>query len=306
MNTKCLTLKCAYNIHTNTGISDKHCCLACESGQSIHDELCEKTVFRITSNSNSPDIKDAYFLSHNGLGDNITCIGAVLFLLKYYNRIFFLCKDYNEQNVKLLFLNKSVITVSINSGREFDHCKEIINAVDKDKNDLFISGYHKTYLSSHITSKGLLNYTNANKYNLKYDFIREFYEDIKLDTSIYADYFDIKTEESLALYLAITDLKIIFLHTQASNKTIDLNNIIELFINKENYIVICPNKNIYNKTDLHYELADKYVMLKVADYIDVIKNAEEIHVIDSCFACIVYPLLLAKKLSSTKTIIYDR
>jgi hypothetical protein len=279
-------------------------CLTLASDQNIHGPLCEKSEIRITCNS--PDIKDAFFLSHNGLGDNITCIGAVLFLLKYYKTIYFLCKDYNERNVKLLFHNKSVITVSINSGREFDHCKEIIDSVDKNKNDVFISGYHKTYLSSHITSEALLNYTKANKYNLKYDFIREFYNDILLDTCIYVHYFDIKTEESLSLYLDIADYKIIFLHTQASNKTIDLNNIIEIFINKENYIVICPNKNIYNKTDLYYELANKYVMLKVADYIDIIKNAEEIHVIDSCFACMVYPLLLAKKLSSSKTIIYDR
>ena len=37
--------------------------------------------------------KSAYFLSHNGLGDNITNIGAINFLLNYYETIYFLCKD---------------------------------------------------------------------------------------------------------------------------------------------------------------------------------------------------------------------
>ena len=56
--------------------------------------------------------KNAYFLSHNGLGDNITSIGAVNFLLNYYENIFFLCKDIHEDNVKLLFNNKPVIIVA--------------------------------------------------------------------------------------------------------------------------------------------------------------------------------------------------
>ena len=37
--------------------------------------------------------KSAFFLSHNGIGDNITNIGAINFLLQYYNSIYFLCKD---------------------------------------------------------------------------------------------------------------------------------------------------------------------------------------------------------------------
>jgi hypothetical protein len=251
-------------------------------------------------------LKDAYFLSHNGLGDNITNIGAVLFLLNYYNKIYFLCKDCYEQNVKLLFENKAVITIPINSGREFDHCIEIINSVDKEKNDIFISGMHKGHNYKHITCKSLLNYNRNNKYSLNYDFIREFYEDNMMDTSIYVDYFDIKTNESTLLYKNIGERKIVFMHTQASNKTIDISNIVDFFINRHNYIIICPNKNVYDKTHANYELAEKYIMLRVADYIDIIKNAEEIHVVNSCFSCMVYPLQLANKLSASNCIIYER
>ena len=40
--------------------------------------------------------KSAYFLSHNGLGDNITSIGSIIFLLQYYETIYFLCKNNYE------------------------------------------------------------------------------------------------------------------------------------------------------------------------------------------------------------------
>ena len=58
--------------------------------------------------------KSAFFLSHNGIGDNITNIGAINFLLQYYNSIYFLCKDIYEENVKLLFNNKKLITIPFN------------------------------------------------------------------------------------------------------------------------------------------------------------------------------------------------
>ena len=52
-------------------------------------------------------LSTAYFVSHNGLGDNITNIGAVNFLLQYYEIIHFLCKDDYANNVKHLFSNNT-------------------------------------------------------------------------------------------------------------------------------------------------------------------------------------------------------
>ena len=38
-------------------------------------------------------LNKAYFLCHNGLGDIFTMIGAINFLLNYFEEIYFLCKN---------------------------------------------------------------------------------------------------------------------------------------------------------------------------------------------------------------------
>ena len=129
---------------------------------------------------------EAYFLSHNGLGDNITSIGAVRFLLKYYNKIYFLCKDNYLKNVELLFSNLNVNIISVDKNNENYDCEKIINSNYTNKNvDIFICGSHKNYLKSKITNKLFLEYKSDNKnYKIQYNFIENFYKDINLDLSI--------------------------------------------------------------------------------------------------------------------------
>lgn len=252
---------------------------------------------------------NAYFLSHNGLGDNITSIGAVNFLLKYYNTVYFLCKNIHEKNVKNFFIDKNVVVVPFNSKNEFRECKKIINSVYNDNNnDIFICGYHKSYLKSKITNEYLLQYKKDDKhYSINYSFIKEFYDDIGLDLSIYYEYFDIPSNvDSLNLYNEIKNYNIIFMHTQSSNKTISLDDIINKFIENDEYIIICANKNVYDKDSNKYMIVNKYVNIPVSNYIDIIKNSYEIHVIDSCFSCIVLPLSLTKKMKCNYFKIYDR
>ena len=176
--------------------------------------------------------KSAYILSHCGLGDNITMIGAINFLLLHYNNIYLLCKDKYESNVKLLLNNKNVFTIPFDHKNEKYNCKKIINNIESNKYiDIFICGIHKSYLKSKITNQAIINYNKNNKYNIKFQHIKMFYNDMNLDLSIYYDYFDIKsTEESIKLYEKIKKLKIIFCHTQSSTKKINLpDNIKKLF-----------------------------------------------------------------------------
>ena len=248
----------------------------------------------------------AFFLSHNGLGDNITNTSAIHYLLDYYETIYFLCKDIYVENVNLLFANKSVITIPINSANEYNNCKKIINRILKA--DLFISGNcHTSYLKSRITHPILLNYKKTDShYSCKYTHIIQFYHDIGLDLSIYFNYFNIESsEKSIEYYEQIKQYKIVFLHTKSSNKEIVLDDIIELY-NKDEYIIICANKNVYKSETPKYKLADKYVNIYIVYYIDIIKNAEIIHVIDSCFNCIIYPLITTNKIFPKEYKIYDR
>jgi hypothetical protein len=251
--------------------------------------------------------KSAYVLSHNGLGDNITMIGAVIFLLDYYDTIYFLCKKSYQKNVDLFFLNKAVITVPFNSENEYIECFNIINEAF-DTSDIFIDGQCHNYCKSKITHPLLASRIPNNKdYVMPYEHISKFYYNMGLDLSIYFENFNINSSEvSKRIFDLVKSYKIVFLHTQASNRTLDLSSIIDLYKNNKEYIIISANKNVYNENDEYYTITESFVNLFIADYIDIITSAEEIHVIDSCFSCIVYPLLNTKRLSAKKCCIYER
>jgi len=242
----------------------------------------------------------AYFVSHNGLGDNITSIGAVNFLLQYYETVHFLCKDIHAKNIEYLFTNIPVVIVPFNSyNDEFNEIKDILNKVS---GDIFASGLHKQYIQNRITHPDVLTYKQTDKnYSVIFDHIRRFYYDIGLDLSIYCEYFDIKsTPTSYQYYEEIKDYKIIFIHSKASNHEVNYNYVYEQYKNNKDYIMICANTNMYDKDHTLYEIADKYVNIYLALYIDIIKNAELFYMIDSCFSCIIYPLMMTNRISKDK------
>lgn len=250
----------------------------------------------------------AYLLSHNGLGDNITMIGAINFLLLHYKTIYFLCKDKYKLNVELLINHPNVIIIPFNHKSEKTSCEKIINNVySNDNTDIFICGFHKRYLKSKITNLSILNYKQNNKYSIKWNHIREFYQDMNLDLSIYYEHFNINsTNKSIALYEKIKHLNIVFSHTQSSTRTISLPENIKQYANDDKYIIICSNENVYNENHCHFELANNFINIPLVEYIDVIKNACEIFIIDSCFSCIVHPLSVLNKLNAQKIEIQTR
>ena len=265
----------------------------------------------------------AYLLTYNGLGDYITMIGAIKFLLKYYKRIYMICRTSSAENVKLFFNDDQLTIIPIppcpsehklNSNAHFiieaKHCIKIINEVP-DGNDIFICGTEQlSAIKPKITNTKLLQYEpNDREYTIKtgWNHIREFYSNIGLDLSIYYEYFDItSTVESQQYYEDIKNHKIIFAHTKASDHEIQIPNVISKYINDENTIIICANKSVYPTNHPKYELANRCINIPIAYYIDIIKNANEIHVVDSCFSCIVNPLQHTNRLRATNVMIYNR
>jgi hypothetical protein len=176
--------------------------------------LLEKNGFKYdtvvkTAELNEPEIKKqktAYFLGHNGLGDNITSISAVNFLLKYYETIHFLCRKHNVDNVKLIYNNEKVIIETVDvkwhCPKEAEGFKKIIDEADPDA-DCFILGFQNIKnFKNKITHPELLKYVpNNDGYNIRWSFIKDFYNDIGLDLSIYYNYFNIDScETSKKLY----------------------------------------------------------------------------------------------------------
>jgi hypothetical protein len=257
----------------------------------------------------------AYILSHNGLGDNITMIGAIRFLSNYYETLYFLCKDKYESNVKLFFEDLQVVTVPFDSKDEINSCTIIINNIKQNHKefDIFIcGGCNTSYLTSIVTHPSLLSYKKDDKgYTVRFNHIEQFYSDAGLDLSIYFEFFDISSSnESKTLYKNLESYKVAFFHTQASNEEMDLSEMYNYYKNKKDWIVICANKNIYDASDNEqkekHKISEKYINIPIAHYIDIIKNANCIHVVDSCFCCIVYPFMVTRKLKASRVVIHER
>lgn len=263
---------------------------------------------------------DSVLLSHNGLGDNLLMIGGIHYLLKFYNRIYFLCKNKYYQHVKSFFDEKiNVICIPFNENNELFETRQLIMKYYLDSNiDIFIAGdCHKSHLSNKITNKLFLeNKIEDNHYNIDFDdittenycFIENFYKDIKLNLKYFFDYFYLpSTEESFNLYKSISNYYIVFIQLKSSdNKYLNISNLITKYLLNDNVILICNDKNLYdidNKTEnikIKYNLCEKFVYNKIINYNDTIKNSDEIYIIDSCFTGIVLPYLKTNKLKANK------
>ena len=176
--------------------------------------------------------------------------------------------------------------------------------------DVLIAGsWHKQNFISKIKNPKMFELVKNNNYqiNNRYYFIKEFYEDIKLDLSIFYNYFNISsTDSSIKLYNDIKQFNIVFLHTQTSINKINFKNYIDKFIELEDHIIICANENVYNKNSVKHELCELYVNLLVPHYIDIIYNSKYIYMVDSCFSTIIIPLLYMKKINPIECKIFDR
>lgn len=266
----------------------------------------------------------AIFLSHNGLGDILFSVGAVRFLSKYYEQIFFLLKEIHYENAMLFFLdNPKIKFILINSSNEckyfYKSCERFIKN-NYENNDVFICGFHKTYLTSKITNTDLLKYnTKSDKdYDLNYDTINNsnykavkgFYEDINLGLDIFYDYFYLpQTDKSKELYESVKNYKIILTQTSCSeNKILNIEKLKTRYLNDENVIMISTSENLYdkNKNEIKHSICEKFVFNKLIYYLDTIINCNEIYIIDSCFTGIVLPLKKKNKLKSTTVRIIHR
>jgi hypothetical protein len=254
---------------------------------------------------------NAYLVSHNGLGDNLFMIGAIRFLLQFYNKIFFLCKNKYYDNVKLVFYdNLNVICVPFNENNEYN---DIYNIIHKKYyyNDILICGCHTQYISTKINHRSLLKYRNINnKYTIDFDtltssnyyFIENFYKNINLNLTHFFDYFYIpSTSQSVQLYNSIKNYYIVFIQLKSSNGiSLNIQNLINKYLHDKNTILICNDLNIYDKNinPLFFDLAQQFVYNYIIHYYDTILNSNEIYIIDSCFTGIVLPLAKTNKLKA--------
>lgn len=231
--------------------------------------------------------KTAFVLTHLGLGDNITAIGAVRYLSTCYDKVFVVCKERNRRNIELFYSDDETIEIypvvndnhiSPQMGFNYNSFKQITKNMD-----LYLAG-------AHCLTKQPEPYT---------DLPFNFYKDMGIDKKYFRSYFYINPlPESQALFEKLKSVNhYIFLHNLSSTgKAFEIEEMEKNFgFNKNHTLVINPCSNMYNKNDPFYILAQSFINHPLPFYVDLIINANKVIMIDSSFFCMAINLPIVSK-----------
>jgi len=233
--------------------------------------------------------KTAFVLSHLGLGDNITFIGAVRYLSTCYDKVIVVCKNKNIINVKSFYSDDPDIEIFqiddhlISSSIIINQFKEKYkNHLNPNNLDLYLCG-------SHLINKKPFPNKNSIPFN--------FYLDCNIDYKYFWKYFYIaECKKSKELFNKL-NTNYVFIHNTASTgEVFTTNNIEKSFnIDRNNILIINPNKNIYNQEHKFHNLAQLFINLPLIYYVDTITNADKLFLTDSSFFCLSLNLSIKTK-----------
>lgn len=186
-----------------------------------------------------------YIYHHLGLGDHIICNGLVRHYCKLYDNIVLFSYTHNLDNVSYMYRDLENLEIF-----DFKSESEVVEFIIKNN------------LQSNLIRVG---FEKLNEYLDKMTFDQAFYNMIGLDFSIRFDQFYFNQNEEIENLVC---------------KTLNPNN--------EKYIfVIDDPKRGYNidmnKVTDEYKVIHNDYQFKLFDYIKLLKNAEEIHTMQTGF-----------------------
>ena len=240
-------------------------------------------VKRMIDNNISSSIKEqksyknkkCAVLTHLGLGDHIYHGGMIRYLATIYDEIVLVCFESNYENLKLLFFDiLNIITFykvpHYSNRNHYMIISKFKHEMNQNKNIVtFFTGSYRVDKEDQI-----------------YDYPFSWYDAVNIDTSIFWDYNYIpNTEISNQVYEIVKDIKYVFMHNTCSGGQVFTTTEMEkkFNINRNNILFINPCVNIYPKEHKFFNIAKKFLVYKLCDYVKVIKNADYILVADSSF-----------------------
>ena len=205
--------------------------------------------------------KIGLFIGHHGYGDVILLNGAIRYASLQVDELYVFCKEQYLVNLMLMFSDSQTI--------KFLPCRdsmalEIPDTLGHTFTHEFISGVY-------------LNNPPRPGYNIT----RDFYKDMSIPIDVMYSFFHVPEENQLVP----PEQPYIFMQTKSSQGTVSF---VDWDINE--ILTIDPNINQYEENHKFYDIAQKYIDQPIAWYVNLIKGAKEIHVVDSCFACMAWVL----------------
>jgi hypothetical protein len=210
--------------------------------------------------------KVGFFLGHMGYGDVFILNGAIRFSMMKVDEMYLVCNIFKMNNILLMF--KDLPNLKLVNEQNFNSIYQ--QQLEQENIDilLFKSGLYK-----------------HQKLDAKYNTITDFYKDLNIPHRIMYDFFHLPSENPT---LKPPQVDYIFVHTKSS--THDNKDIISWNIN--DILTIDSNSNLYKPSDPFFNIAENFLNKPLVCYIDILKNAKEIHVVDSCFSCFVFCMKL--------------
>lgn len=271
----------------------------------------EKQFIQSVSNNKGNDV---VFCSHMGLGDVLLNVGIINLLLNFYKTVHYFCKKEYVHNISTMFANKPVHLIPIDKNEN----QSIISNMSHfnfNTTDCILAGGMRQVapsIKTIVRNEYFNEYTRrfGTKSNEKtlYNHIGYIHSDVGVKWDVCLKYYDVHVpEESMMYYQKIQPYTIMFMHEIASTtSTVNFSKIINKYINLPNYVIICPNRNVYPSEHPMHKEAQPFVNLPFMFYYDTLRNASDIHAVDSCFSCVPLVLRFMNAISPKTFIIYAR
>jgi hypothetical protein len=218
-------------------------------------------------------MKNAIVLTHMGMGD-ITCISpAIRYYAKKYENIYIACKERYFKNCLRLYEDVGNINILKLSPLANDSEHQERLEINK-----FVNDFDDEY---HLLTCGIYKESHNSFVHLP----DNFYMDLGLELEIYEKYFSLpkRLYENEYFNNIIEKYAYIFVHGKTS--LVDYTDRIIFNISTDN-VLLCPSKNLYHKNHEYYDIAESVIDLPFFDYVPLIQNAQEIHLVGSSFSCL--------------------
>lgn len=221
--------------------------------------------------------KKCFIYTHLGLGDMIWMNGAVRYLATIYDSVLVVCKEKNILNISNMYQDDSTISLT------------------PIKNDMVMHPFAKAEAALKMDGYDVYS-CGANVGKKVFDLPNSFYDDLKMDRRIrLACFHHPRLTLSINLFSSLFQYKpYVFIHEQSSSNWQVNKSIYKELFTKDGRLILDPNFNHYDPSHKFYNAAQSVIGLPLASYIDIIENAEELHMVESSFYCLASHLDLSK------------
>jgi hypothetical protein len=209
------------------------------------------------------DTKNALVIGPGGLGDHIWMSGGVRYIAKKYKETHLFVSKTCLNTVQVLY--KDVPSIKL----------VLVIRVDDELRSFIKRNYNKSNIYTCVHTKDLLRgfITDIN------DIPGAFYDQMEIPRNTRHTHFVCpRLPESIALFETVKNQPYIFVQTKSSTTK---TNIVSWDISQT--LTIDPNVNLYSLDNPWYELSQTFVNQPFFHYVDLIKHASELHLVNSSF-----------------------